>query len=238
MEIYKCKIYINTPNRYTKHYYWNLWSFTHLLGNDFYQNIIAISPLIKSSNNYFFFITVKWKDSFTYITNKILQKDLYIDINNEKILIQSIDYWFTIYKPNNFFETFKSIEIHFLSPTIVKKEILWIDINQLLPTPEVYLRSCIRKYIHAFNKDINLEIIKKELKQKIIVCSFNIHTEKIKIKNNYKAGVVGNIKYSILQKLEDNTLNILYESLQYAWVAGIWTGTKLWLWQVTIIFNK
>ncbi|MBT3727387.1 hypothetical protein HOG21_07185 [bacterium] len=62
-----------------------------------------------------------------------------------------------------------------------------IDINQLLPLPEVFLMSSIRKYNNLFKKDLNLIEIKNKIKNNIIISRFNIYTKLVTIKNNTKA---------------------------------------------------
>lgn len=238
MELYKCKIHVSTPKKYHKHYYWNLWSFTHLLGNDFYTSIVAISPLIKSWDDCFFLVTIKWEISFKKLLNYTLWEGVYIDIDSEKLHIQSVDYNFSLYKPGGQYEAYKNIEISFLSPTIIKKEMHGIDINQILPVPEVFLWSCIRKYTWFYEIDTDIDAIKQEIWWSIIVGSFNMRSERVKIKNNYKAWVVWKIKYTCIKNLKPETRDILYESLRYCHIAGIWSGTKLWLWQVKILFHK
>jgi hypothetical protein len=182
-------------------------------------------------------ISIQNKENFNKALQIILEKKD-ININWKMYVIKWVDFNFSIFEDNLEFRDYKNIEITFKTPTIIKKEIAWIDINQLLPVPEIFLVSAIRKYNILYTKNLDLDEIKKQIKNNIIVVSFDIMTKLVKIKWNNKAGVIWKIKYEILSWLDLETKIILYNALNLTKLVWIWTGNRLWLGQVWVYFSK
>jgi len=222
-----------------ENYYSILWSVLNIF--DWNKNIkdaiLSISNIYNKWDIWKVFISILWKDIFNEVL-EILNKKKEINVNWVIFEINWIDFNFNIFDDKLEFKNYKNIELTFKSPTIIKKEINWIDINQLLPVPEIFLTSSIRKYNKLFNKNLDIEQIKEQIKNNVIVVSFDINTKIVNIKGNNKAGVIWKIKYEFLKWCDLEIKIILYNSLNLAKLVWIWTWNRLWLWEVGVYFNN
>ncbi len=242
MIIYNLKIIVNIDIKIIGNNFYNiLWSIYNILWEEtkYKESIISISNLCFYSEWLSYVnISIKWKNNFDNIT-QVIQNKKEINLNWKIYNIKWIDFNFNIFDDKVNFIDFKQVEIIFKTPTIIKKEINWIDINQLLPVPEVFLTSSIRKYNKLYNKEINIIEIKNIIKNNVIVVSFDIQTNITMIKKNKKAWVIWKVKYEILDTIDNETKYILYKSLKLASCIWVWTWVKLGLGQLWVYFiNK
>ena len=239
--IYSIKLIIEIDKNYIRDNYYNvLWSVLNIIWEDIElkKSILSISNIYKSLDDLFHInISINWKDNFNKIIT-IIQNKKEINLNGKIFNIKWIDFNFNIFDDNIVYNDYKKIELTFKTPTIIKKEINWVDINQLLPVPEIFLISAIRKYNNIYDKNIDIDEMKKTIKNNVIVVSFDISTKLVKIKGNNKAWIVGKVKYEVLKELELEAKIILYNALNLAKLVWIWTGNRLWLGQVWVYFSK
>ena len=239
--IYNIKIVVVIDKKNIDNNYYNsLWSILNLLWDDtsIKEWILSVSNIYKRDDwlcnvN----ISINGKDNFNKII-LLIQNKKEINLNWKFYKIKWIDFNFNIFDDNINFIEYKQFEVKFKTPTIVKKEMNGIDINQLLPLPEVFLMSSIRKYNNLFKKDLNLIEIKNKIKNNIIISRFNIYTKLVTIKNNTKAWVVWIVKYELLEEIDNDIKIIIYNALKLAWLIWIWTWVRLGLWQIGVYFNK
>ncbi len=243
--IYNIKIIIeiNKKNIWNN-FYKILWSIYDILWknnelNYLKDSILSVSNIYRISSELSAInISINWKENFNQIIT-IIQNKKEINLNWNIYKINWIDFNFNIFDDNLKYIDFNQVEVSFKTPTIIKKEINWIDINQLMPIPEVFLVSAIRKYNKLYSKNFNIDEIKKEIKNNVIVVKFDILTKTVVIKNNIKAWVVWKIKYEFLKWINSDVKIIVYNALKLASIIWLWTWVKLWLWQVWIYFiNK
>jgi len=220
-------------------YYNVLWIILNLFNENqnVKKSIISISNIYNNLGAWKISISFLWKENFNMAINLLVDTQN-ININWKIYDIKWVDFNFSIFDNNIEYKNYKNIEITFRTPTIVKKEINWIDINQLLPNPEVFLISSIRKYIKYYNIDMDLEKIKNEIKNNVIVVSFDLKTKLFKIKWNNKAWLIWKIKYQVFDDLDFKYKKILYLSLKMTDLIWLWTWNKLWLWQVSVYFSN
>lgn len=240
--IYSIKLIIEIDNNYIKNNYYSiLWSVLNIIWDNkqLKDSILSISNIHKSNDdNFSISISIIWKDSFNNIIN-IIQNKKEININWKIFNILWLDFNFSIFDNDTIiYNDYKKIEISFKSPTIIKKEINWIDINQLLPIPEVFLLSSIRKYSKIYWYTIDFDLIKKAIKNNVIVVSFDISTKLVRVKWNNKAWLVWKVKYEIFDSIDRDTKILLYNALNLSKLLWIWTGNRLWLGQVWVYFSK
>ncbi|MDP2090949.1 MAG: CRISPR system precrRNA processing endoribonuclease RAMP protein Cas6 [Candidatus Gracilibacteria bacterium] len=240
--IYSIKLIIEIDNNYIKNNYYSiLGSVLNIIGDNkqLKDSILSISNIHKSNDdNFSISISIIGKDSFNNIIN-IIQNKKEININGKIFNILGLDFNFSIFDNDTIiYNDYKKIEISFKSPTIIKKEINGIDINQLLPIPEVFLLSSIRKYSKIYGYTIDFDLIKKAIKNNVIVVSFDISTKLVRVKGNNKAGLVGKVKYEIFDSIDRDTKILLYNALNLSKLLGIGTGNRLGLGQVGVYFSK
>jgi len=226
----------------SKFYYSILWAFLSIFKNqnNIFNNIISLSPLNKNKNwDYFLIVSIFWKKNFNEIINEILEKNKNFTVNKKKFNIKWIEFDFKLFDLDSIeFKDFKKIKLHFLSPTYTKQSKGNKEIQNLLPNPEVFILSGIRKLNKYFKLDLDFENIKSELKSNIYVVEFDIKTKVVKIKSWLKAGVVWYINYRISDNLSLETKKLLYLWLHFSNLTWIWSWNKLWMGQVWVYFSN
>ncbi len=240
--IYSIKIIIEIDNNYIKNNYYSiLGSVLNIIwdNKELKDSILSISNINKSNDdNFSISISIIWKDNFNHIIS-IIQNKKEINLNWKIFNILWLDFNFNIFdNDTTIYNDYKKIEISFKSPTIIKKEINWVDINQLLPIPEVFLLSIIRKYSKIYWYNLDIDLIKQIIKNNVIVVSFDICTRLVRVKWNNKAWLVGKVKYEILGSIDKDIKILLYRALHLSKLVWIWTGNRLWLGQIWVYFSK
>ena len=238
--IYNFLILINFwEEKINGNFYNILWSILNIFdeNKEIKDSIISISNIYNNDGFWKVSISIIWKENFNNALDILLKKKN-INLNWKIFEIKWVDFNFSIFNDDLIFKDYKNLELTFKTPTIIKKEIAWIDINQLLPVPEVFLVASIRKYNKIYLKNLDLEEIKNQIKNNLIVVSFDINTKLVKIKWNNKAWVVWKIKYEVLNWLNIEIKIILYNALNLAKLVWIWTWNRMWLGQVWVYFNN
>jgi len=235
MKIFKIKLVFSKQEKYIdKNFYYSiLWAVLNLFENNsqVYESILKISYSF-DKNHLFVFISILNQENFNQALTLLLeQKSKDFSIDNYKFELENIDFNLKVLDVERIkAQDIERFELKFLSPTMIRNQ------NKIFTLPESkrFLFSVYNKIkILWFNFQIDEKDFKKYLEYAVLPTKFNLKTEKIKIKWSFRAGVVGNISYTIYEK-NGNYQKIIYTILQFIPYIGLGSGTKLGLGNVKV----
>jgi hypothetical protein len=234
-----------------KKYYSLLWVILKFISEDeeIYKNM-TLSPLlisnIKEDEYYIKLSFFEWSvyKKFFEIMNKKLWEKLFIDWLPFKFI------WFNIPLEWSVFDLdqeilsrendFNGIKLEFISPTVVKS---WWN-YKLLPIPELYLYSLIKKFEtilweENFQKYFGFKCspkVKTLIQDWFMESGYKLETNTIFIKWWYIPAITWYINYTVKKDFQDQIFYILKQKLPIflygaRWI-WLWFWTRLGLWQV------
>ena len=236
MQIFQVKLVFKKQEKYIqkKFYYSILWAVLNLLENDqrIYENLIKLSYSF-DKDYLFVFISVFWKENFNLLVSRLLEtKEKVFKIDSYEFLLENIDFNLKILDFENItLRPVDKFELKFLSPTQVRNQ------NKIftLPVADRFLFSVYNKLKNFWlNLNFDEKDFKKWLGFSVLANKFRLQTELVEVKNSKRAGVVWNVSYVVYDKNEyyQKVLDLILKAISYVW---IWSGTKLWLWNVKVL---
>jgi len=212
-------------------YYAILWWFLNMFKNynEIYKSIIKLSFSIYT--NFTIHLTIQWEENYNLVVNQLLQKqNEIISINNNKFSLKQIRFDFKLFDEKKIkIFPMKQWTIYFQSPTRIKNK----NINHQLPLPEKFIFSSFQKLQKTFWRKLDDKDFKSRLKYNIYIWEFDLHTQQVTIKKAKHSGVVGYCKYYCkdIESVFNKYLCMTLQAMRFVWV---WSGIKLWLWNVGV----
>ncbi len=236
--IYLLNVQFSKPenSRKSDFYYAILWAFLNLFEDQekVYESIIKLSFNI--DDNFTLYMSIDWEDAYNFIVSHILSHpEQELSINGEKCKLKQLNFHFEILDINNIaYRDFDKFVLTFHSPTFIKQT----NITYLLPNPDQFLWSVLRKVVQYYNIDVDEKDFKNRLKYTIYAGEFDLWSRLVNIKWWKKAGVVWYCTYYIKNKENEIYMKLLYIILQTIKFFGIGGSVKLWCWNVSCFISS
>lgn len=214
-------------------YYSILWAILWLLDSesDIYENISKISFNLWETLNVSLWIV--GDHAYTNVVNILLYNpNKIISIDWVKFELKHLKFDFRTYDLDSIeFVPFDKFEIKYFSPTFTRST----NIVSIIPEIESVVLGLYEKLSKMYDLKIDKLEFKKWIKNNVILWRYNIRSQRVKIKWNYKAWCVWDMLFHLMDK-ESEYVKLLYLCLKAAKFLWMWSSTKLGCWNVWVHF--